>query len=238
MDLYLDGELVDSLRISEGLKGQATTQISISGPGYGVTQDAAIEDAASNMNQLQTILITGSLPFDIQIEKMDTISPAMGDTFLNNVILVSVLAILGVGLVIFVRYRKLKFVIPVMLTLISEVVLILAFAGFVGWNLDMVAIAGILAAIGTGVDDQIVILDEAIHGRKRQLNWKDRLKSAFFIIFAAYAATVAAMVPLWNAGGGLLRGFALTTIVGVTIGVFLTRPAFASIIEHLEKKEE
>lgn len=238
LDLYLDGELVDSLRISEDLKGQASTQISISGPGYGSTQAAAVEDATQNMNQLQTILITGSLPFDIQIEKLDTISPVMGKTFLSNVILVSLLAIIGVGAVIFARYRKIKYVIPVMITLLSELLLILAFAAVVSWNLDMVAIAGILAAIGTGVDDQIVILDGAIHGRKRQVSWKDRLKGAFFIIFAAYAATVAAMVPLWNAGGGLLRGFALTTIIGVTIGVFLTRPAFASIIEQLEKSEE
>jgi preprotein translocase subunit SecD len=237
LDLYLDGELVDSLKISESLKGEVATQISISGPGYGNTQSAAIEDATLNMNQLQTILITGSLPYDIQIEKMDTISPAMGETFLKNVITVSLLAILGVGVVIFARYRKWKFVVPVMITLLSELLLILAFAAFVGWNLDMVAIAGILAAIGTGVDDQIVILDEAVHGRKRQVSWKDRLKGAFFIIFSAYAATVAAMVPLWNAGGGLLRGFALTTIIGVTIGVFLTRPAFASIIENIEKSE-
>ena len=125
-----------------------------------------------------------------------------------------------------------------MFTLVCELFLILAFAALVGWNLDIAAIAGILAAIGTGVDDQIVIIDEAVHGRKEDINSKERLKRAFFIIFAAYAATVAAMIPLWNAGAGLLRGFALTTIAGVTIGVFLTRPAFASVIEHLEEDEE
>jgi len=34
-------------------------------------------------------------------------------------------------------------------------------------------------------------------------------------------------------GAGLVKGFAVTTIIGVTIGVFLTRPAFAKIIEVL-----
>ena len=62
------------------------------------------------------------------------------------------------------------------------------------------------------------------------------MKKAFFIIFVAYATTVAAMVPLWNAGAGLIRGFALTTIAGVTIGVFLTRPAFAAIVEKMFKE--
>ncbi|MBW3001002.1 protein translocase subunit SecD, partial [Candidatus Woesearchaeota archaeon] len=54
---------------------------------------------------------------------------------------------------------------------------------------------------------------------------------AFFIIFAAYFTTVVAMLPLWFAGAGLLKGFALTTILGVSIGVLITRPAFAAIIQ-------
>jgi len=236
LDLYLDGELVDSLLISENLKGQATTSISISGPGYGSTEIAALEDATANMNTLQTILITGSLPFDLEIVKLDTISPVMGDSFLKNTLLVAILSVIAVAVVIFLRYRQLKYVFPVMFTLLTELFLILSFAAVVGWNLDIAALAGILAAIGTGVDDQIVILDEAVRGRKEHTNTQERLKRAFFIIFAAYATTVVAMLPLWNAGAGLLRGFALTTIAGVTIGVFLTRPAFASLIEKMEKE--
>jgi len=124
-------------------------------------------------------------------------------------------------------------------TVLSEVLLILGFAAMVGWNLDVASIAGILAAIGTGVDHQIVIIDEAIRGAdERFTNWKEKIKRAFFIIFVAYATTVAAMIPLWNAGAGLIRGFAVTTIVGVTMGVFLTRPAFAAVIEKLYEKKD
>jgi len=36
---------------------------------------------------------------------------------------------------------------------------------------------------------------------------------------------------LLNAGAGLLKGFAITTIIGVSVGVFITRPAFAKMIE-------
>jgi len=35
-----------------------------------------------------------------------------------------------------------------------------------------------------------------------------------------------------------LKGFALTTIVGVTIGVFITRPAYAKMLEVLMEKDE
>ncbi len=235
IDFYLDGTLVDSLQIGADLKGNEATQIAISGPGTGSSKEAAVEDAISNMNKLQTILITGSLPFDLEIVKLDTISPRLSQSFITNALVVGLVALLAVAGFVFIRYRKLKIIIPMLLTSFSELVLILGFAAFIQWNLDMAAIAGIIAAIGTGVDHQIVIIDEVLHKKEEFTNWKKKIKQAFFIIFAAYATTLAAMIPLWNAGAGLIRGFAVTTIIGVTIGVFLTRPAFASIIENLYK---
>jgi preprotein translocase subunit SecD len=233
LDLYLDNKLVDTLLISSDLKGRETTQIAISGPGYGVTEDQAYTAAIANMNNLQTVLITGSLSHKLNIVKMDTISPIMGKEFIKNAITAGTLAIFVVALIVFLRYRKLKVVIPMLITSFSEVVLILGFAAIARWNLDLAAIAGIIAAVGTGVDHQIVITDEVLRKREINLNWKQRIKSAFFIIFGAYATTVVAMLPLMLAGAGLIKGFALTTITGVTIGVFVTRPAFASMIKKL-----
>lgn len=232
LDLYLDDKLVDSLQIGSDLKGRPTTQVAVSGPGFGLTEEAAYESAISQMNKLQTILITGSLPLKLEIVKLDTISPALGQEFTRNSFVVGFFAILSVAVVLGIRYKKFKIIIPMIITMLSEVFIVLGFAALIQWNLDLAAIAGIIASVGTGVDDQIVITDEVLKGEKL-LNWKEKIKRAFFIIFTAYAGTVVAMLPLWNAGAGLLRGFALTTIIGITIGVFITRPAYASIIEYL-----
>jgi len=97
----------------------------------------------------------------------------------------------------------------------------------------LAAIAGLIASVGTGVDDQIVIADEVLNKEESSANWKEHIKKAFFVIMAAYFTTVAAMLPLLKAGAGLLTGFAIVTIAGVTIGVFITRPAFASIVKNL-----
>ena len=58
---------------------------------------------------------------------------------------------------------------------------------------------------------------------------------AFFIIFGAAATTIAAMVPLMSIGVGFIRGFAITTIVGVLVGILITRPAYARIVEIVTK---
>ncbi len=231
IDFYLDDKLVSSLDVSSNLKGAVVQDIAISGPGFGSTEEAASKDAEQEMQLLQTVLITGSLPVDIEIVKLDTVSPAVGSEFLKNAILIGIVSMMAVMAVIYVRYRKWKIVIPMMITVISEIILTLAFAPILNWNLDLAAIAGLIATVGTGVNDQIVIADESMRGSAAAISWKIRLKNAFFIIFTAYAATVVAMLPLFRAGAGLLRGFAITTIIGVTVGVLITRPAYAAIIE-------
>jgi len=117
----------------------------------------------------------------------------------------------------------------------SEVFIIIGIAAVSGQNMDLAAIAGILAAVGTGFDDLIVISDETT--RHEQVNWKEKVKRAFFVIMVAWATAVASMIPLFWAGAGLFTGFAVTTIVGVTIGVFVTRPAYAAIVEELMKND-
>ena len=63
-----------------------------------------------------------------------------------------------------------------------------------------------------------------------------RSKAAFFIISGAYLTVSVAMLPLLFAGAGLLKGFALTTLAGITMGVFIARPAFAKVLEILMKE--
>ncbi|HLC73297.1 MAG TPA: hypothetical protein VJH20_01530 [Candidatus Nanoarchaeia archaeon] len=234
LDLYLDGNLMDSLQISADLKGKETTQIAISGPGFGVDKATAGTEALKQMNKLQTILITGSLPFKLEIVKIDNISPTLGSQFVKNAWLIGIIAITAVALIMLIRYKNLKLAIPVFITQISEITLMLGFASLFKVNLDLAGIAGIIAAVGTGVDDQIVMIDEI---RSKTVEYavsvKERIKRAFFIIMAAWAVGFASMIPLLWAGAGLLTGFAFTTIVGISVGVFITRPAFAAIVETL-----
>ncbi len=241
LQLYLDDELVDELQIGKELKGNAVTGISISGSGSGSGKKAATANAINNMKRLQTILITGSLPVKLEVVRTDSISPILGEQFLRNAMKVGLVAILFVVGILLFAYRKLQIAIPVMCTSLLEIFIMLGFASllpFLSWTIDLAAIAGIIAAVGTGVNDQIIITDEALRGEQRRIfSWKEKLKSAFAVIFGAYLTLVVAMLPLFAVGAGLLRGFALTTIIGMSVGVFITRPAYAKVIEILLEKD-
>jgi preprotein translocase subunit SecD len=234
LDLYVDGNLQDSLQISSDLRGQVTTQISIQGSGTGTTQDDAIKAANENMNKLQTILITGSLPFQLEIVSLSTISPTLGANFTKYILYAGLAALLLVALIIIIRYKGLKSSLLPIIVCTSEIIITLGVAAVIKWNLDLPSIAGILAAIGTGVDDQIIILDEAKH-KEEVLNIKQKIKRAFTIVLGAYFVSVVSLLPLWWAGAGLLKGFVFTTIIGVTIGVLITRRAFADMVRMMEE---
>ncbi|MEA3329285.1 MAG: MMPL family transporter [Nanoarchaeota archaeon] len=233
IDFYVDDKLSTSLLISKGLRGLETTQIQISGSSIGIDQQTAFENAQDEMKRMQTILITGSLPYKLEIAKLDTISPTLGNEFNKLIFYLSISALAIVSLIIFIRYRKLKATLALLFTAFSEIVIILGIASAINWSLDIPAIIGILVTIGTGVDQQIIILDESYSKRSESL--KQKIKAAFFIVVSAYLTTVVALIPLWRAGAGLLKGFAITTLIGLTMGVLITRPAFADMLKLLNK---
>jgi len=233
LDLYLDDRLVDSLLIGEDLKGRITTQIQISGSGSGTTEEDAYNSAQEEMKTLQTILITGSLPFKLSVVKLDTISPTLGSSFSKYLFIAAIVALTLVALTILLKYKTKAAIAPLIICT-SEIIITLGISAFMKWDLDLMAIAGILATIGTGVDDQIVVLDET--RREEELSIKQKIKNAFVIVFGAYFTSVASLLPLAWVGGGLLKGFVLTTLTGITLGVLITRPAFADIISLIEKK--
>ena len=234
LNLLLDDNIVDSLLISEDLKGRLATQIQISGSGTGVTQDEAYNDAVESMKKLQTILITGSLPYKLEIVKLDSTSPALGKEFTRNIIYLGVLVFVIISAFIFIKYRRANISLAVILTMFSEAIITLGIAAIISWNLDAPSIAGIIAGIGTGVNDQIVIIDESV-SKGESSNIKLRIKRAFFIIIGAFFTIFASMLPLFWVGAGLLRGFALTTILGVSVGILITRPAFVEIMKKIEE---
>jgi preprotein translocase subunit SecD len=234
LDLFVDDSLMDTLQIGADLKGRVTTQIQISGSGTGTSQQEAYDDAKKNMKKLQTILKTGSLPYKLDIVKLDTISPSLGKEFTKNLMTLGLIVFVIISVILFIKYRRIKVTGAVILTMFSEAFITLGIASLLKWNIDVAGIAGIIAGMGTGVNDQIVILDESFSGGETVTKLKERIKRALFVIVGAFFTIIAAMLPLFWAGAGILRGFALTTIIGVTVGILITRPAFADIVERIK----
>ncbi|MFB6203986.1 MAG: hypothetical protein ABEK01_05840 [Candidatus Nanohaloarchaea archaeon] len=277
MSLYLDGKQQTTLAQSSGFKTGQPQERSII---QGGAQTRA--EAKQQMSRLRAILKSGSLPAPVQTESISTLNPAYGEQFITVATISIVLSLVAVGFIIFVRYRDPRLAIPIVFTGAAEIYILLGTYFTTIGTLSLSAIAGIVAAIGTGVDDQIIITDES--GKEQISSWSDRMKRAFFVIFTSAASTIGAMSPviapglisilvgasglgmigytvytrgtnnhylaigafaiavsamtmaLGPAGAPLapIHDFAFTTILGIMIGISITRPAFATVIEHIK----
>lgn len=230
--MYMDDELVNKAPISENLQKELESGMAVQSL---LLQTGSDEVARKKAQDIEIVLRSGALPVKVDMVGSKGISATLGEEFARNALLAGVIAIIAVALFVFVRYRKPKVVLPIIATGMSEIIMILGFAALVNWNLDLPSIAGIIAAVGTGVDDQIVITDEVFMEEAKSI--RSKIKGAWFIIIGAYFTTFAAMAPLYVIGLEKMKGFALTTIVGITAGVLISRPAYARMIQYIVKAE-
>jgi preprotein translocase subunit SecD len=226
--MILDNETVYDAPLSNDLaaqlrSGQNVRQLFAS---TGTGQEG--QDAAT---ALEIHLRAGALPVDVTVAGSGSVSAVLGDHFKLMSLLAALFAILTVGFVVYFRYREPAIVLPMVLTNLAELAILLGIARFI-IQLDLATIAGLIAVLGTSIDQLIIITDEILHeGRVPSPNlYLKRLARALGIIVASAATVVVAMVPLVLMDLSTLRGFAIITILGVLIGVLITRPAYGRII--------
>ena len=193
------------------------------------------DEGQRKANELQIHLRAGALPVKVDVIGAGEVSAELGSRFKSQVLIAGLIALILVAIVVSLRYKQPNIVIPMLSTSFSEVIIILGFTVLVGFQLDLPTIAGIIAVIGTGIDHLIIITDEVLAGGAMPPDkvYRSRLTKAFAIIFSAAATVLVAMSPLLIMGFGALRGFAVITIVGVLIGVFIARPAYAEVIQGM-----
>ncbi|WP_367344220.1 preprotein translocase subunit SecD [Methanomethylovorans sp.] len=235
--MLLDGNEVYSAPLSNS----AAQQLEI-GPIYSWQSSTGTGDEGkSQAQQLQVHLRAGALPVNLEIIGAGHVDAALGTQFKKQSAIAGMIALFAVAFVVYRKYHQKEILIPMVGTSFSEVIMILGFAAAIGWQLDLPSIAGIIAAIGTGIDHLVIITDEVLYEGKLPPTkvYLSRITKAFSIILAAAATTVIAMSPLVLMGFGSLKGFAITTIIGVFIGVVIARPVYGKLInEVLKDKSE
>lgn len=186
---------------------------------------------ANNQSKtITSILRGGALPVHVIVGTPSVTAPTLGASFERISAIALLLAVIAVALVIVIRYRKLFLIVPIMITTLAELFIMLSVVGLIG-TIDLAAIAGMIAVIGTGVDAQIIITDELLSKRNEGSTMKLRLDNAFYIVWADAALLVVAMLPLFFSTSLVnVTGFSVSTIVGALLGAFLTRPVYGSIL--------
>lgn len=217
----------------------------ITGSGRGETPDEQHDNAVAELKITKIALTQGRLPVSTVIGSTYTIAPSLGRQFLLYSAIGVIFAVLVVASMIIIRYRNVWLAIPIVLINVIEMLITLAIVG--NFTLDLAAMAGIITLIGTGVDDQIIITDELLKKKRKESGEEDnealgesgvkqRIGKAFEIIMTNALVAIVAMMPLLLSGIVEIMGFALAYVIGVLVGVFITRPAYGLLVGEIVKK--
>jgi len=201
----------------------------VNGPAEGASLREKTLDAQRKEKELESILKGGALPVQITIGSKTLVPAPLGAEFLRLSFIGIAFSLLAISLMVAIRYRHLQIILPMLFISFAELIILLSIIG--SFTIDLAGMAGILAAIGVGVDAQIVVTDELL---KKEGDARQRMEKAFSIITTSVMVGVIAMLPLLLMSGLVeIIGFATATVLGSLLGLFISRPAYGVIAEHL-----
>jgi preprotein translocase subunit SecD len=178
---------------------------------------------SAEARQLSLLLRAGALIAPIQIVEERTIGPTLG---LENIKqgLEACLAGLLVSIIFMLFFYK-KFGLIATTALVANLILIVGIMSLLpGATLTMPGIAGVVLTLAVAVDANVLIneriKEELSNGRSVQQAIDEGYKGAFSSIFDANVTTLIKVIILYAVGTGAIKGFAITTGIGVATSMF------------------
>lgn len=191
----------------------------------GITGGGAVIEGrftAERANDLSIQLRGGALPVPVEIVENRTVGATLGQDSIQS----SIYAALG-GLTLVLIFMVVYYRLPGLIADIALVIYaILTFACFtlLGVTLTLPGIAGFILSIGMAVDANVLIFErtreELRAGKTLYRSVESGFYRAFSSILDSNVTTVIACAALFWLGAGLVRGFALTLALGVSVSMF------------------
>ncbi|MBK8051483.1 MAG: protein translocase subunit SecD [Anaerolineales bacterium] len=231
MAIVLDGQVLSAPVINAAIQDQ------------GVITGQFTEDEASSLAvQMQY----GALPVPLKVVDIRTIGASLGQDSINSSLMAGLIGVIAVAVFMVIMYRIPGLIADVALLL--YILFNLAIYKLVPVTLTLAGIAGFILSIGMAVDANILIFErtkeELRAGRSPRLAIETGFSLAWSAILDSHVTTIISCVVLFTFGNtfgaSIVKGYALTLIIGVLMSlftaVFVTRVVrhhrFGAALEH------
>ena len=191
---------------------------------------------ANEARQLSLLLRAGALIAPIQIVEERTIGPTLGLQNIPQGLEACLWGLIASVAFMIIYYRK--FGVIASTALMANLVLIVGVMSLLpGATLTMPGIAGIVLTLAVAVDANVLIneriKEELRNGRSVQQAIHEGYKGAFSSIIDANLTTLITAVILYAVGTGSIKGFAITTAIGVATSMFTAIVGTRAIVNLL-----
>jgi preprotein translocase subunit SecF len=161
----------------------------------------------------------------VELRRTEFVGPQVGDELREQGGLAMLLALSLVTLYVAFRFQF-KFAVGSVAALVHDVIITLGFFSVMGMEFDLTVLAALLAVVGYSLNDTIVVFD-----RIRENFRKIRRAEPFEVLnisitetldrtLVTSGTTLLVVAALALFGGEMIFGFAITLLVGITIGTY------------------
>ena len=204
------------------------------------TGKGSYDEALRESRDLAIVLRAGALPAQLELMEQRVVGPSLGADSVSKGAFASLLGILAVFLLTAVYYRVSGAI--AVISLLLNVVLVLAILVWLEATLTLPGIAGIALTVGIAVDSNVVIYErireELGLGKAIGAAVEAGFDKAFKTILDANVANGIAAVILMMYGSGPVKGFAVTMIIGIVTTLFTAVFVCRVLFDYYLKKME
>lgn len=172
--------------------------------------------------ELAQRLNAGALPVPIKLLEQQNIGANLGKASLEKSLLAGLVGFLAVAFFMIIYYRFSGLV--AVLALIIYLLLALTIFKLIPVTLTLAGVAGFILSIGMAVDANVLIFErtkeEMRAGHTPQNSLENGFKRAWYAIRDSNISSLITVFILAYFGSSLIRGFAVTLGIGITISMF------------------
>ncbi len=212
------------------IQSVATIQSRIEDSGR-ITGQFALEEA----RDLAVDLRSGALPASIRFLEERTVGPSLGADSIRAGFIASTVGLSAVVFFMLFYYRLAG--VNAVVSLVLNVIILLAVLSYFGATLTLPGIAGIALTIGMAVDANVLVFErireELRAGKSVVSAMENGFDRAFTTIFDSNATTIVAAIFLFMFGTGPVKGFAVTLTIGLVANLFTAVYVSRAMFEFL-----
>jgi SecD/SecF fusion protein len=221
---------------------------------YKITTTFMIDDQNANVSEI----VEGKLNDGLQtIDPTAKIlsSSKVGPTIANDIkvasIWAAILALLGIGLYVLIRFQKWQYALGATIALAHDVLMMLGFYSiFDGilpfpMEVDQTFIAAVLTIIGFSINDTVVVFDRIReflgthhHETNKQKVINDALNNTLNRTIITSLTVFMVTLVLFIFGGDVIRGFNFAMLVGIIFGTYSSIGIATPIVIDFDRKNK
>jgi preprotein translocase subunit SecF len=162
---------------------------------------------------------------DVQLMRVEFVGPQVGRELAENGVIALMVVIIGIMIYLALRFEW-KFAVSAIVANLHDVVIILGFFAFFGWEFSLSVLAAVLAVLGYSVNESVVVFDRIRETFKkvRKMTVEETIDNAITRTISrtiiTHGSTQIMVCSMLFFGGPTLHGFALALTIGICFGIY------------------